>query len=180
MEWKPALQGTMVKIWMRSDEWLWRYVLLKNLHIMLCHSVTRMWTRMQTTRVTAIALLVLPTGELITALFWAATFFQVFMVYSEWRQSQWISHLEELISLPLSSVMRKPVFGVVWPGKTQFCLLITDIETKVLCYLDSEWQRRWSDCVGMRVDVQAYKTGLVMNAFLTEAYITKIVFCNGT
>ena len=54
----------MVQICMFSDEWLSRYELLKNLHIKLCRRVTG--TR--TTRVTAIALLVLGTGELKTIL----------------------------------------------------------------------------------------------------------------
>ena len=57
---------------MLSDEWLSRYELLKNLHIKLCRSVTGTrtrtrtwtWTRARTTGVTAIALLVLRTGEL--------------------------------------------------------------------------------------------------------------------
>ena len=44
-----------------SNEWLSRYELLKNLYIKLYHSVTRTQTRM--TRVTTIALLVLPRGE---------------------------------------------------------------------------------------------------------------------
>ena len=56
----------IVQIWTLSDEWLSRYELLKNLHIKLCRSVTGMWTRTRTrtTGVTAIALLVLCTGEL--------------------------------------------------------------------------------------------------------------------
>ena len=49
---------------MLSDEWLTRYELLENLEIKLCRSVTG--TRTRTTGVTAIALLVLRTGELIT------------------------------------------------------------------------------------------------------------------
>ena len=56
----------MVQIWTLSDEWLSRYV--KNLHIKLCRSVTGTptwtWTQTRTTGVTAIALLVLRTGEL--------------------------------------------------------------------------------------------------------------------
>ena len=52
----------MVQIRMLSDEWLSRYELLENLKIKLCRRVTG--TRTQPTRVTAIALLVLCTGEL--------------------------------------------------------------------------------------------------------------------
>ena len=54
----------LVQIWMLSDEWLLIYELLENLEIKLCNSVTG--TRTRTTGVTAIALLVLRTGELIT------------------------------------------------------------------------------------------------------------------
>ena len=49
---------------MLSDEWLSRYELLENLNIKPCRSVTGTW--MRTTGVTAIALLVLRTGELKT------------------------------------------------------------------------------------------------------------------
>ena len=52
----------MVQIRMIFDEWLSRYELLENLNIKLCRSV--MGTRTRTTGVTAIALLVLCTGEL--------------------------------------------------------------------------------------------------------------------
>ena len=54
----------MVQIRMLSDEWLSRYELFENLNIKLCRSVTGTRTRTRTTGVTAIALLVLRTGEL--------------------------------------------------------------------------------------------------------------------
>ena len=57
----------MVQIRMLSDEWLSRYECLENLEIKLCHSVTVTLT--WTTGVTAIALLVLRTGELIRSIF---------------------------------------------------------------------------------------------------------------